>query len=97
MTAPSPTIVLYSQDGCEPCAETRELLISLLAERDRDGREHPDIEIRDVAADPAWERFRAEVPVVEIGGRMLPLATSARRLRRFLAEALDADAVVPAR
>jgi hypothetical protein len=89
MTAPSPTIVLYSQDGCEPCAETRELLISLLAERHPGGSERPDIEIRDVAADPAWQRFRAEVPVVEIDGRTLPLATSAKRLRRFLAEALD--------
>jgi len=97
MTAPSPTIVLYAQDGCEPCAETRELLISLLAERDRDGREPPEIEVRDVAADPTWARFRAEVPVVEIGGRVLPLATSAKRLRRFLAEALDSGAAVSAR
>jgi hypothetical protein len=89
-------IVLYSQDGCEPCAETRELLLALLEERGRSGAQ-PAIEIRDVAADPAWERFRAEVPVVEIGGRVLPLATSAKRLRRFLAEALDSAAAVPAR
>jgi hypothetical protein len=90
MPAPSPTIVLYSKDGCESCAETRELLLALLEERPDRGDVHLDIEIRDVATDPAWERaFGAEVPVVEIGDRRLPLATSAARLRQFLAEALD--------
>jgi Glutaredoxin-like domain (DUF836) len=90
MPAPSHTIVLYSKDGCESCAETRELLLALLEERPDGGDDHLEIEIRDVATDPAWERaFGAEVPVVEIGDRRLPLATSAARLRQFLAEALD--------
>ena len=97
MAASSPTIVLDSQDGCEPCAETRELLLALLEERRASTGPQPDIEIRDIASDAAWERFRPEVPVVEIGGRVLPLATSAKRLRRFLAEALDPGPAVHVR
>ena len=90
MAAPSPIIVLYSKAGCEPCIETRELLTSLLAERARDGAPLPTIVIRDVATDPTWARRNgSEVPVVEIGDRRLPLATSALRLRRFLDEALE--------
>jgi Glutaredoxin-like domain (DUF836) len=95
MAAPPPTIVLYSKADCQPCFETHELLSALLAERRRDDEPAPTVLVCDVADDPAWaSRYGAEVPVVEIGDRRLPLATSALRLRHFLDEALEP---VPAR
>ena len=90
MAAPSPTIVLYSKADCEPCIEARELLTTLLAERELDGSPAPTVVVRDVTDDRTWaSRYGSEVPVVEIGDRRLPLATSALRLRRFLDEALE--------
>jgi hypothetical protein len=90
MTGPSPSVVLYSKPGCALCLETRELLTALLGERARAGLAAPPIEERDITTDPAWEAvFFLEIPVVEIGERRLHLATSAAKLRRLLAEALD--------
>ena len=90
MTGPSPSVVLYSKPGCGLCAETRDLLAALLAERARAGLAAPPIEERDIRTDAAWEAaFFLEIPVVEIGARRLLLATSAAKLRRLLGEALD--------
>ena len=90
MTGPSPSVVLYSKPGCGLCAETRDLLAALLAERARAGLAAPPIEERDIRTDPAWEAaYFLEIPVVEIGARRLLLATSAAKLRRLLGEALD--------
>jgi hypothetical protein len=90
MSAPSPVVVLYSKPGCGLCAETRETLRALLAERASAGLPAAAIEERDITTNPAWERdFFVEIPVVEIGDRRQLLATSATGLRRFLAETLD--------
>jgi glutaredoxin len=90
MTGPSPVVVLYSKPGCDLCHEARELLAAIIADRARAGLAAPPIEERDITTDPAWQAaFFLEIPVVEIGDRRLPLATSAPKLRRFLAEALD--------
>ncbi|HTC85427.1 MAG TPA: glutaredoxin family protein [Candidatus Acidoferrum sp.] len=90
MAAPSPTLVLYSKPGCGLCVETREVLAALLVRRAAEGLSAPEVEERDITVDPEWERaFFAEIPVLEIGGRRLLLATSAGKIRRFLAEALD--------
>lgn len=90
MTGPSPVVVLYSKPGCGLCDETRELLATILADRARAGLAAPTIEERDIGTDPAWESaYFLEIPVVEIADRRLPLATSAAKLRRLLAEALD--------
>ena len=90
MSGPSPVVVLYSKPRCGLCEETRSLLEALLAERARAGRAAPTLEERDITTDPTWESaFFLEIPVVEIGTRRLPLAISARALRRLLAEALD--------
>jgi glutaredoxin len=90
MSGPFPVVVLYSKPGCSLCDETRELLGALLAERAQAGLASPPVEERDITTDPAWEAaFFLEIPVVEIGARRLPLAISARALRRLLAEALD--------
>ena len=45
----------------------------------------------DITSDPDIERQYFDViPVVELGGRRLELAISPAKLRRFVAEALDA-------
>lgn len=89
MSGPSP-VVLYSKPGCGLCDETRSLLEALLAERARTGLVAPPVEERDITSDPTWESaFFLEIPVVEIGSWRLPLAISARALRRLLTEALD--------
>jgi hypothetical protein len=90
MSGPSPVVVLYSKPGCGLCEEARTLLEALLADRARQGLTAPPIDERDITTDPAWEAaFFLEIPVVEIGGRRLSLATSAVKLRRLLGEALD--------
>jgi len=90
MTGPSPAVVLYSKPGCGLCDEARGMLQALLADRARAGLAAPSIEERDITTAPAWEAaYFLEIPVVEVGDRRLALATSAARIRRLLAEALD--------
>ncbi len=90
-SAPLPDLVLYTRDGCGLCAEARTLLDALLRERAAAGHSVPTLVERDIAANPDWERqYFATIPVVELGDRRLELATSAAKLRRFLADALAA-------
>lgn len=87
---PLPALILYSRPGCHLCDEARALLQALLAERVAAGLPAPALEERDIESDPEWQRaFFATIPVVEIGGRHLELATSAAKLRRLLSESLD--------
>ena len=90
-SAPLPDLVLYGRQGCHLCDETHETLTALLEERRRTGRPAPSLQVRDIDADPAWKSaFSATIPVVELGDRRLELVTSAARLRRLLADVLDA-------
>ena len=87
---PLPDLILYSRPGCHLCDEARALLQALLAERVAAGLPAPALEERDIESDPEWQRaFFATIPVVEIGGRRLELATSAAKLHRLLSESLD--------
>ena len=89
--APLPDLVLYGRPGCGLCDETRVLLHALIGERASAGRPTPTLVERDIEADPALERaFFASIPVVELGGRRLELATSAAKLRRLMSDVLDA-------
>ena len=89
--APLPDLVLYGRPGCGLCDETRTILTALLDERQRAGLATPAVEERDIDTDPAWQRaFFASIPVVELGDRRLELATSAAKLRRLMADVLDA-------
>jgi hypothetical protein len=89
--APLPDLVLYGRPGCGLCNETRTILTALLDERERAGLATPAVEERDIETDPAWQRaFFASIPVVELGDRRLELATSAAKLRRLMADVLDA-------
>jgi Glutaredoxin-like domain (DUF836) len=89
---PLPDLVLYGRPDCGLCDETRAVLHALLDDRRKSGRPVPTLVELDIEADPVLERdFGARIPVVELGERRLELVTSAARLRRLLAEALDAE------
>ena len=90
MTTPLPELVLYTRPGCHLCDDARAIVQGLLEDRAARGRRTAAIHERDITTDPAWERqFFATIPVVELGGRRLELATSSAKLRRFLDDALD--------
>ncbi|MEX1172730.1 MAG: glutaredoxin family protein [Chloroflexota bacterium] len=90
MTPPLPDLILYGRADCALCAEARELVIAMLADRAARGLPAPALIERDIDSDPAWHRaFFASIPVVELGDRRLESATSAARLRRLLADQLD--------
>jgi glutaredoxin len=87
---PLPELIVYTRDGCHLCDDARAIVQGLLEDRAARGRRTAAIRERDIAADPEWERqFHATIPVLEIGGRRLELATSAAAIRRFLDDALD--------
>ena len=91
MVGASPTeITLYSRAGCGLCAETRVLLDALVARRAENGRPPAAVREVDIAGDPDLEReLFADIPVVEVAGRRLLLATSPARIERLLADVLD--------
>ncbi len=94
MTTPLPDLVLYTRPGCHLCDETRAIVQGLLEDRAARGRRTAAIRERDITTDEAWERqFFATIPVVELVGRRLELATSPAKLRRFLDDVLDGSLV----
>ncbi len=94
---PLPDLILYGRPDCGLCDEARELIRALLDERRRTGRPSPTLTEVDIESDPALGRaYFATIPVVELGHRRLDLATSAAKLRRLLADVLDAEPATPA-
>ena len=90
VTTPLPDLVLYARPGCHLCAETRDAIELLLADRKARGLPIPTFVERDIEADPTLHRQLFErIPVVELGAGRLELATSVARLRRLLADVLD--------
>jgi glutaredoxin len=84
-----PTLVFYSRASCEPCIEARQTLQWELEARAARGDIVPLVREVDVDADPAARaRYGALVPVVVVGDAELPLMTSGRQLRAFLAASL---------
>jgi hypothetical protein len=89
--APLPQILLYTRPGCHLCSDARMALQGILEDRAALGQAIATVHEIDITADPDIERQNFDViPVVELGGRRLELAISSAKLRRFLAEALDA-------
>jgi hypothetical protein len=89
--APLPDLLLYSRAGCHLCDDAREALAGLFEERARAGLTVPTLVERDIATNPDWERtYFQSIPVVVLGDRHLDLATSPAKLRRLLADVLDA-------
>ena len=84
------TLVFYTRPGCHLCDEARSAVGRILAQRAGSNRAVPQVVERDITTDPALERrFLVEIPVIEIAGRRLTLATSPRQIERLLDEALD--------
>jgi hypothetical protein len=90
VSAPLPDLVLYHRTGCHLCEQTRASLDLLLADRAARGLRVPAIVERDIETDEGWHRrYAFSIPVVELDGQVLELATSTAGLRRFLEDILD--------
>jgi len=86
-------LYLYARAGCHLCDETRTDLVQLLAERVAAGLPSPTLVERDIDTNEDWQRaFMTTIPVIELAGRRLDLATSPARIRRLLADVLDVPA-----
>jgi hypothetical protein len=84
-------LYLYTRPGCDLCDEARSILEGLLAERTAAGLPSPTIVERNIDTDDWWQRaFLDTIPVIDLGERRLELAVSPVRIRRLLADALDA-------
>jgi hypothetical protein len=93
VTAPLPDLVLYARPGCHLCDETRVALEAILADRRARGLAAPVLREQNIEADEGLHaRYAFTIPVVALGHRELELATSPARLRRLLADVLDAEA-----
>ena len=89
--APLPYLVLYGRPGCHLCDESRALVGGVLDERSRAGLALPALVERNIETNPDWERaFLTTIPVLELGDRRLELALSVAKIRRLLADVLDA-------
>ncbi len=88
--SPTPDIVLYERSGCHLCEDARGVLEALLATWSAAGDPVPRLVGRDIDSEPAWHAaFWDTIPVIEVGDRRLPLATSPERIRQFLESALS--------
>ena len=93
VTPPLPDLILYARPGCHLCDETRTTLDLLFTDRRARGLTVPTLVERDIEADPELHRrFLELIPVIELGDARLELATSPARIRRLLADVLDAAA-----
>ena len=94
MVSPLPELIFYTRDGCHLCDDARAIVQGLLEDRAARGQPTAAIRERDITANPDWERrFFATIPVLEMAGRRLDLATSAAKVRRFLDDVLDRSLV----
>jgi hypothetical protein len=88
---PLPELLLYTRPGCHLCEETRLVLQGLLEDRAALGQAIATVRELDITSDQDIERRNFDViPVIELGDRRLELAVSPAKIRRFLADALDA-------
>ncbi|MEA2518275.1 MAG: Glutaredoxin-like domain [Chloroflexota bacterium] len=91
---PLPELILYTRDGCHLCDEARAIVQGQLEDRAARGQRTAALRERDIATDPHWEReFLDRIPVLELSGRRLELVSSPSKVRRFLADVLDASLV----
>jgi hypothetical protein len=89
-TPPLPDLVLYTRPGCGLCDEARATIQGLLEDRAARCQPIARLSERDISTDAALERDLFDrIPVVELRGDRLELATSPSRIRRFLTEHLD--------
>ena len=91
---PLPELVLYTRPGCHLCAEAREAIRLVVADRLARGLAAPTVTERNIEDDPELHRrFLERIPVVEIGNLRVELIVTVGKVRRLLNEVLG-DAVV---
>jgi hypothetical protein len=89
--APLSDLILYRRTDCALCDEARAMVDALLADRAQRGLPAPAVVERDIDTNEAWQRaYFATIPVVELGDGRLETVTSLAKLRRLLADQLDA-------
>jgi hypothetical protein len=94
VTAPLSELRLYARPGCHLCEEARDAIQGALEDRAARGLAVPKVIELDIEADPELHRAYLErIPVVEIDGRRLELLVTAGKVRRLLADVLDATTV----
>jgi len=90
-TPPLPDLVLYSRPGCHLCDEARTVVQGLLEDRAARSQRLARLREVDITSDADLEQALFDtIPVIELAGDRLALATSPARIRRFLADHLDA-------
>lgn len=83
------TLVFYTRDGCELCAESRDSLQAALEARVLRGDPIARVREVDIAADPELTaRYGDLIPVIDLNGQQLPLAMGGRAIDAFLDRAL---------
>ncbi len=93
--APLPDLVLYARPGCSLCAEAREAIEMVVADRAARGLALPVVVERNIDDDPELhQRLFERIPVVEIGNLRVELIVTLGKVRRLLNEALGDGSVV---
>ena len=79
------TLLFYTRDGCELCAESRDSLQAALEARVMRGDPIARVREVDIDADPELTaRYGDLIPVIELNGQELPLAMGRRAIDGFL-------------
>ena len=74
-------ITLYGRPGCELCAETETIVRTLIADR---GAAHT-LSVVNIEEDPLLHaRLLEQIPALEIGGTLLPIAVSRMQIAAHL-------------
>jgi hypothetical protein len=80
-----PTLLFYARDGCELCAESRDILQAALEARVIRGDPIARVREVDIATDPELTaRYGDLIPVIALDGTDLPLAMGRRAIDAFL-------------
>ena len=78
------TLLFYTRDGCELCAESRDSLQAALEARVMRGDPIARVREVDIDADPELTaRYGDLIPVIELNGQELPLAMGRRAIDGF--------------
>jgi len=97
VAAPLPDLVLYMRPGCHLCEEAHDAIEAVLADRTTRGAPVPAFIERNIEADPELHRrYLERIPVVEIGDQRIELVVTVGKLRRVLADTVDAAQQEPA-
>ena len=79
------TLLFYTRDGCELCAESRDVLQAALEARVLRGDPIARVREVDIATDSELTaRYGDLIPVIELNGQELPLAMGRRAIDGFL-------------